>query len=637
MDVSYIELRRLAEELLELVRDSKIENLYLMEDGSIVLKIRGENVSGELRIAPGKCLYFTRGSYEKPLSPGARGLALRRIVSGTWIRDIRVVPGERIVFFDLEVSGKRFSLVAELIPKGTVIVLDQGGKILESLHHLRMRDRAILPGEVYRLPPPKPSAAENPENLFTILSPRKSVVAALASQAGLGGRYAEEIVKLAGVNGLKKVKELEEDEKERLIKALKRVLELTSSGKPVVAFSPEGGVQALPYPLESLREKGWRFRETDTLNEAFKEAYEHELAEKIQEAERRKIEEKAEKIEDEARRKIYTAEKLRGRVEKLRAIAEKLFKYASIIEELKESRENLSREFEGLEIEIKPSEKTLIAKLDGEEVKLKIHESIMKQVSALYDDAKKALNAAQSLMKDAEKLRKHAERIRRGEAKLVEEAYLRVSAHPPRPGKGEWYERYRWFITSEGFLAVAGKDASSNTSLLKKHLERDDLVFHAEVRGAPVLLLKNGVKAGERSRIEAAQFAASYSRAWREKMSMMTVYYVRPEQVSFTPPPGHYLPKGGFIVKGERNYLTVKLELGFGIGEGLELIHGPPTAVSSKAGKIVKIVPGRRKAEEIAEEVVRRLTEGMELEPKLLRDLRRWVAELVPYGSGEVV
>lgn len=637
MDASYIELKRLAAELLELVRDSKIENLYLMDDESIILKIKGDKVSGELRIVPGKCIYFTRGSYEKPLSPGPRGLALRRIVSGTWIRDVRVVPGERIVFFELEVSGKRFNLVAELMPRGTVIILDEEGKILESLHHLKMKDRTILPGEFYRLPPPRPSAAENPEKLFTMLSPRKTVVSALASQAGLGGRYAEEVVKLAEVNGLKKVRELREDEKKRLIEALKRVLELTSSRKPVVAFSPEGGVQALPYPLESLREKGWRFQEAATLNEAFKEAYEHELAEKIQEAERRKIEERVEEIEDEARKKIYTAERLKSRAEKLRTIAEKLFRYAPMIEELKRFRENVSREFEGLEVEIKPAEKALVVKLDEEEVKLRIHESVMKQASALYDDVKKALNAAQSLMDDAEKLRRRAERIRRGEAKLVEEAYLKVSARAPRPGKGEWYERYRWFITSEGFLAVAGKDASSNTSLLKRHLEKNDLVFHAEVRGAPVLILKNGVEAGEKSRIEAAQFAASYSRAWREKMSMMTVYYVKPEQVSFTPPPGHYLPKGGFIVKGERNYLTVRLELGFGIGEGLELVHGPPTAVSSRVKKIVKVVPGRRKAEELAEEVVKRLTEGMELKPRQLRDLRRWVAELIPYGSGEVV
>ncbi len=28
----------------------------------------------------------------------------------------------------------------------------------------------------------------------------------------------------------------------------------------------------------------------------------------------------------------------------------------------------------------------------------------------------------------------------------------------------EWYERYRWFITSEGLLAFGGRDASSNSA-----------------------------------------------------------------------------------------------------------------------------------------------------------------------------
>jgi len=404
----------------------------------------------------------------------------------------------------------------------------------------------------------------------------------------------------------------------------------------VVAISPEGSAQALPYPLESLREKGWRFLKFETLNEAFKEAYERELARKIEEAERGKIEEEAEKFEDEARKKLYTAERLKQRAQALRNIAEKLFKHASTLEELKKSKSLISSKLDGLEIKFDPAEKLIEVRFGDEVVSLKARESVMKQVSKLYDDAKKALSAAESLRREAERLKARAEKIRRGGLRLVEEAYLKVSARAPRPGKGEWYERYRWFLTSEGFLAVAGKDASSNTSLLKKHLEKSDLVFHAEVRGSPVLLLKEGAKAGERSRIEAAQFAASYSRAWREKMSTITVYYVKPEQVSFTPPPGHYLPKGGFIVKGERNYLTVKLELGFGLREGMELVHGPPSAVSARAEKVVKVVPGKRRAQEIAETVVSRLTEGMRVDRKLLRDLKRWVAELIPYGSGEV-
>src|SRR4029077_7497743 len=57
--------------------------------------------------------------------------------------------------------------------------------------------------------------------------------------------------------------------------------------------------------------------------------------------------------------------------------------------------------------------------------------------------------------------------------------------------KREWYERYRWFITSDGHLAIGGRDASSNSSVIRKHLEKDDKVFHAEIVGSPFFILKN--------------------------------------------------------------------------------------------------------------------------------------------------
>jgi len=213
MDTAYIELKRVIAELLDIIRGSKIENLYVMDDESVVLKVKADKIVGELRIAPGKCVYFTRGSYEKPLSLSSRGRALRNIVSGARIRDVKLTSGERIVVFDLETREGKLRLVAELMPRGTVAVVDREGRIIESLHHLRMRDRVIAPGEVYRLPPPKFSAVEKVGALFDMLSPKKTLVSALASQAGLGGRYAEEVVKLAGVDGSRRVDELSEDER----------------------------------------------------------------------------------------------------------------------------------------------------------------------------------------------------------------------------------------------------------------------------------------------------------------------------------------------------------------------------------------------------------------------------------------
>ena len=61
----------------------------------------------------------------------------------------------------------------------------------------------------------------------------------------------------------------------------------------------------------------------------------------------------------------------------------------------------------------------------------------------------------------------------------------------------EWYERYHWFITSDGLLAVGGRDSSSNSALVRKHLTEQDIVFHAEIYGSPFFILKNSAGISE--------------------------------------------------------------------------------------------------------------------------------------------
>ncbi|MEM4765622.1 MAG: NFACT RNA binding domain-containing protein, partial [Nitrososphaerota archaeon] len=246
------------------------------------------------------------------------------------------------------------------------------------------------------------------------------------------------------------------------------------------------------------------------------------------------------------------------------------------------------------------------------------------------------MGAAEKLRADAHELEKRAENLRESMRRSIEDALLRVSARI-KPSKARWYERYRWFITSEGHLVVAGKDASSNIALLKKHLEPGDLVFHAEVRGAAAVILKGGMGAGERSRAEAAQFAATYSRAWKEGLRTITVYYIEPSQISFEPPPGHYLPRGGFIVKGERHYIQAKLELAIGVTGDLELVYGPSTAVAARARSFVRLEPGNRQADELADAILERILAGAELDAKTVRDLKEQIKEIIPYGRGELV
>ncbi len=92
----------------------------------------------------------------------------------------------------------------------------------------------------------------------------------------------------------------------------------------------------------------------------------------------------------------------------------------------------------------------------------------------------------------------------------------------------EWYEKFRWFTSSDGFLVVAGKDTVSNEVLIKKYTTQEDVVFHAEITGAPFVVIKaEGKPISEQALREAGEFAASFSRAWRENAGSVDVYWVK--------------------------------------------------------------------------------------------------------------
>ena len=98
--------------------------------------------------------------------------------------------------------------------------------------------------------------------------------------------------------------------------------------------------------------------------------------------------------------------------------------------------------------------------------------------------------------------------------------------------KKSWFERYRWFYTSDDILAIGGRDSSSNSAVIRKHVEKNDKIFHAEVNGSPFFILKDEQNtATPLSLKEVAHATACFSRAWKEEMYGINAYWVNPEQV----------------------------------------------------------------------------------------------------------
>src|SRR5690606_27678794 len=120
----------------------------------------------------------------------------------------------------------------------------------------------------------------------------------------------------------------------------------------------------------------------------------------------------------------------------------------------------------------------------------------------------------------------------------------------------KWFEKFRWFLSSDGFLVLGGRDAGTNEIVVKRHMEPRDIYLHSDIHGAPSVIIKSqGKEIPETTIQEAAVFAASFSSAWTRGFSSLDVYWVHPEQVSKTPKSGEFVARGAFIIRGSRNYI----------------------------------------------------------------------------------
>jgi hypothetical protein len=193
--------------------------------------------------------------------------------------------------------------------------------------------------------------------------------------------------------------------------------------------------------------------------------------------------------------------------------------------------------------------------------------------------------------------------------------WLSRSSIPVRRDEG-WYERFRWFHTSDGFLVVGGRNADQNEELVKKYTERGDLFFHAQAHGAPVTILKatgpseaaRDVDIPDSSREEAAQFAVSYSSVWKAGQFAGDVYMVTPDQVSKTPESGEYIEKGSFVVRGDRTYYDdtpVGVAVGIQVEPQTRVVGGPPSAIEDRVATSVRLEPGQYAQNDIAKMIYR--------------------------------
>ncbi|XP_063983197.1 ribosome quality control complex subunit NEMF homolog [Diachasmimorpha longicaudata] len=203
---------------------------------------------------------------------------------------------------------------------------------------------------------------------------------------------------------------------------------------------------------------------------------------------------------------------------------------------------------------------------DGEELKpmivdIDLAQSAYGNATRYYNMKRSAARKQQKTIESQGKAFKSAEKKTKQTLKEVQVIHSINKAR-----KIYWFEKFYWFITSENYLVIGGRDQQQNELIVKRYLRAGDLYVHADLTGASSIVIKNpsGDPVPPKSLAEAGTMAVAYSVAWEAKV-VAGAWWVHHDQVSKTAPTGEYLTTGSFMIRGKKNYLPpCQLAMGFG-------------------------------------------------------------------------
>jgi predicted ribosome quality control (RQC) complex YloA/Tae2 family protein len=666
-------------ELCEVILDSRVSNVYQLDGKTLLLKLRkADKPVSWLVLDAGKRLHLTSYAVEKPKVPPAFCMALRKHLRNSWMIGVEQYEFERVVVFAFRTKAGVMRVFLELFGDGNIILVGENGKILQALSYKHMRDRNIIRGEVFGFAPPsgknplKVSKEELLEELRNVGD--VEVVRCLARFFGVGGFYAEEVLSRAGVDKKTPCNALTDVAVDAVFENLHDLLAQVSGGKlePCVVLDETGGfADVVPFRLK--RYAGFEHEPYSSFNEALDEFYVRVSAiERALVAATGDVEE----LKNEAarlKRIIAGQEKVlieaEAKAEKNRRVGDVIYAHSGDLQALlnmflagktsgMEWGEVVSEVLAEKEASLKSSvfesfdDKRLVVNVCVDRLcfGLSLRKSLFDNAARFYERGKRAKRKMKGARAALEATRKKLDEVEAkiGEAeelgkikpaKAVEEIVER------KIKRKEWFEKFRWFVSSDGFLVVAGKDAVSNEVLVKKYTEPKDVVFHADVVGAPFVVVKTeGKKPSQQVLREASEFAAAFSRGWREGFASVDVYWVMPDQLSKGGPSGEYVSRGGFVVHGKRNWMRgASLETAVGVvmeddGE-IKFVGGPVHSVEAKTNVYVVVVSGDLKGKEVFKRVLGFLAGKLpkKLGEKVLKVSVEEIRQFIPYNKGRIL
>lgn len=584
MELSGVELRYLVNEIATKVTSGHyISAVNAVTRGSLLLKLHHPTQEDIMLMLSNRGIWITKLKF-KPVEDNPLERAAQSEIERAKIEAVEQAGSERIATLRLRrLDGKSLVVVCEFFGDGNIAICDEGMQIIAILNPIEVRHRTLKAGLRYAFPPSRGVDVFKLSlpQLFSLRDEAKSldVLRWIGRSVSMPKKFVEEVAKRAGIEPGRQAGQLSDDDVGRIFLVIKSLVDDVSLGKnhePVVVMQGGKPVDALPIVTDEA--KKLETKKAATFMEALDEVLSAEILDVGKSSKTVEIDRQIAVLEHDLAEQNKAKEEVLQKASAIRKLAGELMSAPygdkAALEQILAAN--------GAQVIAEKGVKYV--RVAGESVAAQ--ENLAKMSSLLFARAKEMERGNASIEEARSKLLAQIEKLRSQTAAIHKKIVVQKQAAK------EWYERYRWFVTGDGLLAIGGRDASSNSALVRKHLTEDDIVFHAEVHGSPFFIVKSaaaGAKDGaiEQSLQQVAQATVAFSRAWKDGLSSADAYWVTPDQIKKGAPTGQFLPKGSFVIEGKRNYVKgVEVRLAIGVTEldGRQaLACGPESAIKGRS------------------------------------------------------
>jgi len=643
MELSGIELHYLVNKI-----SPKVSSGYYVSDfssitkNSILLKLHHPAEPNIMLMVSTKGIWFTNKKYRQ-IVENQFVKVLSREIERAKISSVSQPGSERIFFlYFVNRDNKVRKLIVEIFGKGNIILCDESMEIIWILNPIEVRHRTLRTGSEYVLPPKRGEdvlqiSLESMKKMASLQPNNTEVVKWLGNCTSLPRKYLEEILLQSAIN-TKYVNLLSDNDIEIIYEKTREITNKIIDEKnhaPSVIVDKLGlAVETSPIPMS----KEVNVKKVETYMDGIDQVLSNEILTigrnlKTEEADR-KILELEHDLEEQNKAKMQVISKSKS----LRNLAHELMKLSFIgIQDMNDKKVNTLLQSNDSKI----VHENGLPYLDLFNERLKLESNIPTFSSLLFSRAKELERGSINIDKASEELKSRIDKIQNQTQKIHEKIQFNMleSKH--------WYERYRWFVTTDGHLVIGGRDASSNSAVIRKHMTENDIVFHAEIHGSPFFLVKNARNLDSGNFIdETAQATISFSRAWKDGLSSGDAYWVFPNQVKKGAPTGQYLPKGSFVIEGKRNFCKgVELKLSIGLiqieNNRYTIVCGPSNAIRRRSLVFASLLPGgsdpMNLAKKVKSEFVRVISEfDSDLADYLKKIVLDEIIRMLPSGQSKI-